>query len=329
MIRMSFNNYLKTQPKATKMLLNSFNKGRLAHAYLFEGERGTPKKELAINFAKLLYCEVEEKPCGMCMNCLRIEHQNHPNVLLLEPEGKTLKKEQITYLQKEYVKTTLEVGPKVYIIDQVDRMSTSAANSILKFIEEPEPNVYTILITDQFHRILPTIVSRCQVINFRPNDRSLIRNQLIEQGLKANSAAIISFLTNDVDVARAMAEEELFDEIIELVRGIGQAILKGDEDPILLCEKSKIDLTNNRNLLDYFLDILLLYMRDIQNSALGKSDLIFTSDLKELAPYVERMSQEWIKKNIKAILTSKVDLENNANTLLLVDSLLIKMVKVV
>src|SRR5690554_5151062 len=102
---MAFMKKYKHQPKVTRMLLNSYQKGRLAHAYLFEGELGTPKKELAIDFAKLLYCEGEEKPCDACMNCIRIEHLNHPNILYLEPDGNTLKKEQILYLQQEYVKT--------------------------------------------------------------------------------------------------------------------------------------------------------------------------------------------------------------------------------
>lgn len=187
---MSLREYMHIQPRVIKMLMNSFHNNRVAHAYLFEGEKGTKKKEIAIEFAKLMYCENRGEVCDTCLNCIRINNQNHPNVILIEAENGTIKKEQVLLLQKEYSKTTLEPGPKIYIVENIENMSINAANSLLKFIEEPREDTYTILTTDNFHQILPTIISRCQIINFQPVAKEIIINHLVENNVDKYIATI-------------------------------------------------------------------------------------------------------------------------------------------
>lgn len=324
---MSMDHFVQMQPKVTKMLLNSYRKGRLAHAYLFEGEKGTKKKELATMFAKLLYCENEKKPCNECINCLRIDHHNHPNVLLIEPDGNTLKKEQILYLQKEYAKTTLEVGPKVYIVNEIEKMSVNASNSLLKFIEEPEKDTYTILITDNLHQILPTIISRCQVLNFQPIDKKMMVKHLENCGVDEHLAHICSHLTNDLDVAIEISSDEVLVNVSDLVITIVQALLNGNEDLIIICENSQVDLYNNKKELYYFLDLLLLAIRDIQKYKMEQEDVVF----KQIKPIQKNLhhniTSETIVYYIKLILDAKINIEYNANVMLLVDNLLIKMKK--
>lgn len=324
-----FEPFRAIDPYVAKLLINSYQKNRLAHAYLFEGEPGTPKRELALAFAKLLYCEGEEKPCGQCMNCIRIDNRNHPNVLFIEPEGQTLKKEQILYLQREYVKTALEPGPKVYIIDQIDRMSTSAANSILKFIEEPEPDVYTILITDHLHQILPTIISRSQVINFRPVDPEALQKRLVAEGCKPLYAGVIAHLTNDFAEAKRLATDESFRELVDFAAMLGEALILGQPDPITLCETKRADLYTDRESLDYCLRILVLYMQDLYKGKLGKGPLIFRDAWDRLKGLMERMPMEWLNQALKLLLTAQMDLRENGNPLLVLDGLLIKLIKVV
>lgn len=324
-----FDSFRQIDPHVAKILINSYKKNRLSHAYLFEGEPGTPKQKLAVEFAKLLYCEGDHKPCGTCINCIRIKNQNHPNVLLIEPEGKTLKKEQILYLQREYVKTTLEEGPKVYIIDAIDKMSTSAANSILKFIEEPEPNVYTILITDQLHQILPTIISRCQVINFRPVNRDELSGSLIAEGCVELTARVVTQLTNDLTEAKTLASDEALTSLIHFVIKLGEAILLGTPDPIVLCETEKPELYTNRETLDYCFSILVLYMRDLQKGKIGNRDLIFHESWNRLKQMLAHIELEWFNGAIRHILNAQIDLRANGHPMLVLDSLLIKLMKVV
>ena len=316
-----------TQPHATKMLLNSYRKNRLSHAYLFEGEPGTPKKALAIEFAKLLYCENDQKPCGNCMNCLRIDHQNHPNVILIEPEGRTLKRNRSFTCRRNTLKQPLK-GPKIYIIDAIDKMSISAANSILKFIEEPEPNVYTIMTTDQLHQILPTLF-RGAMINFKPVDRQLLKEHLIREGLNEITACVVSQLTNVVVEAESIAKKEEFEALLQFVIELGEALIMGTPNPIALCEGKMSFLYSDRESLDYGLNILLLYMRDLQKGKFSNDDLIFKQSLEKIKPILTQIDIEWINRSIEQVLLAQIDLRSNVNQLLILDSLLIKLMKVV
>jgi len=321
---MSFKEYIKDQPKVVKMLMNSYHKNRLSHAYLFEGEKGTKKKEIALEFAKLLYCETDNA-CGNCINCLRIEHNNHPNVLLIEPDNNTIKKEQILYLQQEYSKTNLEPGPKVYIIEHIDKMSNNAANSILKFIEEPQSDTYTILITDNIHQILKTIVSRCQVLNFQPIPKLEIVNALIENQIDPYIASICAHLTNDLDQAIKIGTDERIKDVIDIVKKISEGILNKNKDLILIAEDFEIDLHKDRWVLEYFLDILLMYMRDIKNVDNNNENVVFIQELPFIKSQIHLLTSEKIIYNINEILKAKINLEYNANTVLLIDHLLINL----
>ncbi|QVK18088.1 DNA polymerase III subunit delta' [Mycoplasmatota bacterium] len=322
---MSLEACINIQPKVIKMLMNSYKKNRLSHAYLFEGEKGTKKKEIALEFAKLLYCEETGNVCDRCINCLRIEHNNHPNVLIIEPENNTIKKEQVLYLQQEYSKTNLEPGPKIYIIVNIDKMSNNAANSILKFIEEPQEETYTILITDNIHQILPTIISRCQVINFQPIPKKEIINYLIQHKIDPYIASICAHLTNDLEEALIIASDDNINHVIDLVKTIGQAILTKKENLIVIAENSQIDLSKNKKSLEYFLDILLMYMRDIKNVDNDNDNVIFIHELDFMKNHINRLTSDKIIYNINEILKSKISLEYNANTVLLIDHLLINL----
>ena len=175
----------KAQPKVLRIIENSIKNNRLSHAYLFTGPKGTYKKEVAIHFAMMLYCK-EETPCYKCNECMSILENRHINVHYIEPTGQTIKKEQIIALQEEFSKTSLVNGPRIYIINDADKMSVSAANSLLKFIEEPtNEETYGILITEHKDNILSTIISRSMVINFEQIDKSILKEKLsIKEGLE-------------------------------------------------------------------------------------------------------------------------------------------------
>lgn len=161
----------KMQPTVMKMLKNSIVKGRLSHAYLFEGMKGTGKRETSLFLAKSIFCEnpIDQFiPCESCHHCKRIESGNHPDVHMIEPDGLSIKKNQIKMLQEEFFKSGVESKKKLYILFHADRMTASAQNSLLKFLEEPNSETTAILITEQVQQILPTILSRCQIISFKP-----------------------------------------------------------------------------------------------------------------------------------------------------------------
>lgn len=322
---MSLREYMHIQPRVIKMLMNSFHNNRVAHAYLFEGEKGTKKKEIAIEFAKLMYCENRGEVCDTCLNCIRINNQNHPNVILIEAENGTIKKEQVLLLQKEYSKTTLEPGPKIYIVENIENMSINAANSLLKFIEEPREDTYTILTTDNFHQILPTIISRCQIINFQPVAKEIIINHLVENNVDKYIATICAHLTNDLEKALEYANDENIISIIDLAVIIGRAILSRKENLLVILENASIDIYKDKKLLEYFLDILLLFLRDVQFVKGNNEKIVFIHELDYIKKHIDNINNDKILYNINEILQAKINLEYNANISLLIDHLMINL----
>jgi DNA polymerase III subunit delta' len=193
------------QPTVLKMAKNSLLKNRVAHAYLLEGMRGTGKIATVMLIAKALLCiaPIEGyRPCETCINCRRINNGNHPDVHVIEPEGLSIKKQQIKDLQEEFSKKGVESAKKVYMIVHADKMSVSASNSLLKFLEEPSSQTVAFLLTEQQQKILPTILSRCQILSFKPLLPHNMAKQLLENGVDSEVARLLAQLTNNLDEAK-------------------------------------------------------------------------------------------------------------------------------
>lgn len=161
------------QEHIVKTLKNALESGKIAHAYLFTGPRGTGKTTMAKLFAKALNCdEGIGHQCDKCKNCLAINEGNHPDVIEIDAASNNGVEEVRDLIDK--VKYSTILGHyKVYIIDEVHMMTPGAFNALLKTLEEPPSNVVFILATTEPHKILPTILSRCQRYDFaklRDND---------------------------------------------------------------------------------------------------------------------------------------------------------------
>jgi len=167
---MAFNNLLGNNP-AKEILLNSLKEGRLSHSYIFSGPSGIGKKLFAIEFAKLINCTIDLKNrpdnC-MCSSCSKIEKMIHPDVLLFEYEGeKTIKIDQVrSDIEEKIYLSPFEGRYKIFILNDAERMNTNAQNAFLKTLEEPPKDSIIILITQSINFIIPTIISRCQILNF-------------------------------------------------------------------------------------------------------------------------------------------------------------------
>ena len=145
---------------------NAVSKNKIAHAYLFCGPRGTGKTSIAKIFAKMLNCEDKEHaPCGKCRNCIEFQKGSHPDIIEIDAASNNGVDEVRSLIEKvKYA--PMEGKYKVYIIDEVHMMSTGAFNALLKTIEEPPAHVIFIFATTEPHKVLPTIISRCQRFDF-------------------------------------------------------------------------------------------------------------------------------------------------------------------
>lgn len=151
--------------KVFEFLQKSHATGRLVHAYLFFGGDMDEKIKTANEFAKLVLATDD-------VGARLIDTNEHANVVKIRPDGKNIKKEQITFLKGEISKKSLENKAKIYIIEEAEKMSISATNSLLKFLEEPAPDVYIILITHAKEVLIPTIISRLVGLAFQSENQA-------------------------------------------------------------------------------------------------------------------------------------------------------------
>jgi len=159
--------YKENQKISYRILKNSVKKNRNSHAYLFETRGYGKSLDFAIAFAKYLLCpnhHANKEESKDCFVCNQIEATSFPELKIIEPDGATIKKEQLLELKDEFNKKSINSDKKVYIINGAEKLNPSSSNSLLKFLEEPEENIVAILITDNKFQLLDTIISRCQIV---------------------------------------------------------------------------------------------------------------------------------------------------------------------
>jgi len=156
------------QEHIKRALTNAINSDRISHAYLFTGPRGTGKTSTARIFAKSLNCEKGPtvKPCGVCANCIDIANSTPVDVIEIDAASNRSVEDAQNILEK-VMYAPVNSRYKIYIIDEVHMLSTTAFNALLKTLEEPPKNVIFILATTEAHKVLDTIKSRCQRFDFK------------------------------------------------------------------------------------------------------------------------------------------------------------------
>jgi DNA polymerase-3 subunit delta' len=260
------------QPLVFAQLKKSIEHGRIAHAYLFEGDAGTGKHEMSLWLAKRLFCTNVQsgQPCNSCSNCLRIAQKEHPDVIQVEPDGQTIKVDQIRQLQEEFSKSGFESSLKIFILSQAEKMNTSAANSLLKFLEEPVGNFLAILETESVGRILPTIQSRCQLIHFSPLAKDKLQAKLQEEGLSQESSRLLSHLTNSYHKAVEISQEEWFNETKDAVAQWVKYLLKKDPQAFIFVQKKLLALAKEKDQQRVIFSILLFYLQEERDQLLSQ-----------------------------------------------------------
>ncbi|ARK24940.1 DNA polymerase III subunit delta' [Sporosarcina sp. P37] len=323
------NHALQSQKQVISRLAKIHERQRIGHAYIFDGSNGAGKEAIAQYFTKLLLC-MEPKdnvPCETCHSCKRIESGNHPNVVEIRPDGQGIKKEQMSGLIMKMTKKGFEEGRKVYVIVQAERMNTSAANTLLKFLEEPEGNVTAILLTESYPSILPTIQSRCQRISLQPMNRQESIERLVEKGITASMAATVTMMTANVEAAFDMAQEDSFVQRRKLVLKLVEAIeQRSPGEALLFIQTDWMPVMKEKSDCEQGLDLLLFAYRDIVAVKAGlQSTIAYPDQLEPFTGYSVKNAYSSLTVKIDAILQAKKRLHQNMNRTLLLEQLVLTM----
>jgi DNA polymerase III subunit delta' len=319
----------KMQPTVLKMMKNSLLKNRVAHAYLLEGMRGTGKLEASMLLAKALQCisPVEGyRPCETCINCRRINNGNHPDVHVIEPDGLSIKKQQIKELQGEFFKKGVESAKKVYMIVHADKMSVSASNSLLKFLEEPSSQTVAFLLTEKYQQILPTILSRCQVLSFKPLLPEIMAKQLMENGVDSQNAGLLVHLTNNFEEAIALNVDDWFAQAQKIVLKLYKMLEKNPLEAMVTLQGDWHPHFKEKEQIDRGLDLLLLIFKDLLYIQLGKQEqVVFAKEKERLEQFALKASSRGLADKMVAILDAKRKLQANMNPQLLMEQLVLEL----
>lgn len=279
------------QKNVKEVLRKILTTGRLSKSYIFHGPEGVGKDAMAIEFAKAINCLNEETvPCDVCSNCRQFGALTHPDFRLIYPtsskeqEKDFSKKLQLkakdpylplakNTLAKILINNTRElkkfVSLKIYnakyriiLISEADRMTEQAANSILKLLEEPPEKTVLILTTSKLNQLLPTIVSRCQLIKFSPLSTSDIQAGLVKRGIDDARAAVVSRLAQG-NFRKAMI---LLQEDYQALRNLAlQAIIiaASSDDAERFSFVEKLASGKNKSLVKDFFALTILWLRDV------------------------------------------------------------------
>lgn len=278
------------QQRALDILRGCIARDRIPHALLFAGDEGIGKRLTAVNFAKALNClkeqgddlfAINEEPsvssnlddidnCGVCASCRKIDKGNHPDVIMIAPEGEG---GQITVSVIRELEQSLSYKPfegkwKIAIIDNADMLNKSAANAFLQTLEEPSPESMLILISSRPDMLLPTIRSRCQRINFTPLPIETM-SALIEEKAGENnkeqslllsrlSGGRLGFALNGELIAQ---RDHSFDVLIKLLQTLDE------------------DLWDSRDDMESWFEWCQMWIRDLAVfKATGRADFLINSD---------------------------------------------------
>lgn len=304
-------------------MLSSFLKeDRLPHALLLCGEDGIGKKKLALAFARLLFCRTRES-CGICAPCQKVEHGNHPDLILVESDG-SIGVDQSRMLIREVYQHPFEAEKRVIVIDRAETMTREASNALLKTLEEPPPfNVFFLIASSE--RALPmTIRSRCALIRFAPLRREDLRDYFIRVAGKNDEEAQLLSLIACGSIRRGLfwtSGDTLLVRrgLAELVTGRNRSFLA----TTLLSEKvSRAD-----GHVSFYLLFLLSFFRDLYVvGETGDISLAVNRDLRDLMEG-KQVDRKWIRRAFSAIQHAYEDMRYNVNRWLLFENLLLSITR--
>lgn len=315
------------QEQLKEHLQNAIATNKVSHAYIINGERSSGKEFIARVFAMALQCEKSGvEPCGECHSCKQALSNNQPDIVYISHEKpNTIGVEDI----RAQINGDIGIKPyssprKIYIMNEGEKMTVQAQNALLKTLEEPPEYAVILILTTHVEALLPTILSRCVVLNMKPVPDMLVKKYLMEElavpDYKANIC--VAFARGNIGKAKLLASSEEFekvkDEAITLVKYINDMEVNEIVKAIKKITEYKFDVND-------YLDILSAWYRDVLLFKATKdvNSLIFKEEIQQIMRVSDRSTYEGIETIVNALQQAKRRLEANVNFDLTMELLLL------
>lgn len=302
-----------------RTLINSVKKNKVSHAFLIETNGYSNSLDLALAFAKYLLCPKNysnNKKCGNCHQCENIDKNEFIELKIIEPDGQWIKKSQLEELQEMFSKKSIIGNKKIYIINKADKLNVSSSNSLLKFLEEPEEGIIAILIAENISQLLPTIISRCQILSLK-NKKSLIGLSTLEKignFLKDNNSDIAEYISNEENKVK-------LDKVIDFIKYYETNHI----NTLIYINKLWHDIFKEKEDIYNAFTIMLLLYKDILNMKLGKNIYLFNDYVNIVKEIEKKNSLEELTSKINVIMYLREKIKFNVNNNMLMDKLIIEL----
>lgn len=305
---------------------NALSTGRLSHAYLLSGSSGMPLKESALFFAKSLICDnPTDLACNSCITCLRVDEGNYPDVIVIDGAENKIKKGDVERIMNNFDKTALESkGVMIYILHLIETMTPIAVNSLLKFLEEPGKNIYAFLTTENESKILPTILSRTQILRFRSTPKQDIINDALEAGVSQEDAEMLCAFYNDGQSILEASESETYKVAKSSLDEQLDAFLRSPEDSTYICQSVVDQQIKSYDTTRLYLKMMANVFQDLLNLSVN-GDITLKSYANILHELLNRLHN--IDRSLLIIMTSISRLDLNVNIALLLDHVIYEITK--
>lgn len=300
-----------------KHFKNSIELGKVSHAYILNGEKGSGKKTMASIVAKSLQCEEGgPDPCGKCHSCIQAESGNQPDIIWVKHESpNNISVDEI----RQQIVNDVDLKPyssryKIYIVPDAQLMNQQAQNALLKTLEEPPEYAIIMLLANSISKFLPTVLSRSLVLNFKPVEPlQLVEYLTSTLGIDQRKARFCTdFAQGNLGKAVRLAISPEYNDILEDSVRILRRIQDMEMDDIVTAVKNlakyKLDVTD-------YMDIMIMWFRDILMVKISNSPnkLLFKDEYSVMKKQASKMSYEGVEEVLRALNKVKIRLEANVN----------------
>lgn len=308
-------NYLKKyQEIPYNIFKNALENNRFFHAYLLSGPTGTPIFEIAKFLSKCLLNNKHELKEEDNIISKTVENRTYPDLIIIDTKKEQVKIDDIRRIEDKFSQTSInQLGIKIYIINLIENLRPNEANALLKFLEEPLDNTYAILTTENEYSILPTILSRTEIVRFSSINKNDLIDECIKLGVNKKDAEILTFFQNDASMIKEEIENEDYLEVKKYVENFINLLSNKDKLRFFVLNEINPNLKSKIQI-RLFIDLLIIYLKEANKMKL-KENIIIGESKDKLNVIISNVNS--IDDAILKLMNYRYELSYNLNSQLL------------